>query len=40
MWLLEATLMFDLPDGFPNLGGGTTLELHDSAFSGGIDVSL
>ena len=38
--VLEATLMFDLPDGFPSLGAGTTLELHDSAFSGGVNVSL
>lgn len=38
--VLEATLMFDLPDEFPNLGAGTTLELHDSAFSGGVNVSL
>ena len=37
---LEATLMFDVPDGFPNLGAGTILELHDSAFSGGVSVSL
>ena len=38
--VLEATLMFDLPDGFPRLGTGTILELHDSAFSGGVNVSL
>ena len=38
--VLEATLMFDLPDEFPTLGAGTTLELHDSAFSGGVNVSL
>ena len=38
--VLEATLMFDVPDGFPNLGTGTILVLHDSAFSGGVDVSL
>ena len=37
---LEATLMFELPDGFPRLGTGTTLELYDSAFSGGVNVSL
>lgn len=38
--VLEATLMFDLPDGFPRLGTGTILELHDSVFSGGVNVSL
>ena len=38
--VLGAALMFDLPDGFPNLGAGTTLELHDSAFPGGVNVSL
>ena len=37
---IEATVMFDLPDGFPKLGTGATLELHDSAFSGGTNVSL
>ena len=38
--VIEPTVMFDLPDGFPKLGTGTTLELHDSAFSGGVNVSL
>ena len=38
--VLETTLMFDLPDRFSRLGTGTTLQLHDSAFSGGVNVSL
>lgn len=38
--VLEATVLFDLPKGFPEGGVGTILELHDSGFSGGANVHL
>ena len=38
--ILEATVMFDVPESFPEAGVGTVLELHDSAFSGGVNVYL
>jgi hypothetical protein len=37
---LEAVVMFDVPDAFPEGGVGSVLELHDSAFSGGVNVYL
>jgi len=37
---LEATVMFDVPDDFPEAGAGTVLQLHDSVFSGGVQVIL
>lgn len=38
--VLEATVMFDVPEGFPESGEGTVLELHDSFLSGGVNVHL
>jgi hypothetical protein len=38
--VLEATVMFDMPASFPEGGIGSVLELHDSAFSGGVNVYL
>ena len=37
---LEAVVMFDVPDAFPEGGVGSVLELHDSAFSGGVNAYL
>ena len=37
---LEAIVLFHVPEGFPQAGIGAVLELHDSAFSGGIEVYL
>ena len=36
----EGVVLFDLPDGFPRNGEGTVLKLHDSAFSGGVELHL
>lgn len=38
--VVDATVLFDLPDGFPTDGAGTVLELHDSGLSGGVGVHL
>jgi len=35
-----ATIMYDVPPSFPKLGSGTLLELHDSMFSGGVEIGL
>ena len=37
---LEAIVLFDVPEGIPEAGTGAVLELHDSVFSGGIEVYL
>jgi hypothetical protein len=37
---LDAIVMFDVPETIPEGGVGTVLELHDSAFSGGVLVYL
>lgn len=37
---VEATVMFDVPEDFPEGGAETVLELHDSLFSFGVDVYL
>ena len=37
---LDAVLLFDVPLSFPADGAGTTMRLHDSAFSRGIEVQL
>ena len=36
----EAIVPFDVPEGFPRDGVGTILTLHDSVFSGGVEVWL
>jgi hypothetical protein len=38
--VLDATVMFDVPLTFPDGGTGAVLELHDSAFSNGVNVQL
>ena len=37
---IETTILFDVPDNFPEEGFGTLLELHDSFLSGGVKVQL
>ncbi len=37
---IETTILFDVPDDFPEEGFGTLLELHDSFLSGGVKVQL
>ncbi len=36
----DAVVLFALPDGPPRNGEGTVLELHGSAFSGGVELHL
>ena len=36
--VLDATVLFDLSKGFPEGGVGSILELHDSGFSGGVNI--
>lgn len=37
---VEATVMFDVPENFPDAGAETVLELHDSFLSFGVNVFL
>lgn len=37
---LDAIVMFDVPEDFPEAGAGTVLELHDSSLSFGVEVYL
>lgn len=37
---IEATIMYDVPESFPELGAGTVLELHDFRSSDGVQIEL